>query len=227
MKRKTMSIISVCLYALALLLFVTAITVTGGGSLLDFSGLIRFISCCLSVLCVIAATFLWKTPDTNNKKKIIVLVVLIAIIIAGGILDSMYEDPATEYVSIDLPFDVEDIEFVEMYRYEDTPENAQKKVVTKDQSILYLYTTFEECLLQEKQFMGAEDASVTCFRFVLDDGSCYELIYHGIGVKKGYLQSTTGGYTYFTPADIGWNWDMLDSTLVATPAAEDEIPGMD
>lgn len=41
------------------------------------------------------------------------------------------------------------------------------------------------------------------------------------------LKNNASGYTYFTPADIGWNWDMLDSTLTAVLAEEQEIPTMD
>lgn len=229
MKRRLMIALSVCLYAIAALFLYKGITVTSGGSFLDFSGLARIILCGLSVVMIIGATCAWRTKDPKGKKlNTIVMIALVVLVVACAYAGTMLlNPPATEYVSINLPFEVEDVECVEMYHYEGSPENAQKKVVTEHQSVLYLYTTFEECMLQEKAFEKPADASITCFRFVLDDDTCFELIYHGYGIKKGYLQSPTEGFTYFTPADIGWNWDMLDSTLTAVPAEEKEIPTMD
>lgn len=215
MKHKVMRFSSGLLYVAAVIFLYKGITASSGGSMLDFSGTARAVLCSISVLLVISATFAWRGKDPAGKKRnsIAMIVLSLLFVLCAYVGTAVFNPPATEYTAIDLPFEVEDVAYVEMYHYEGTPENAQKKVVTEEQSILYLYTAFEECMLQEKKYQAFGDVSVTCFRFVLNDASSYELIYQGYGVKKGYLQSPTGGYTYFTPADIGWNWEMLDSTL--------------
>ena len=88
MRNKTRVIIIGFLYIVALASFLGAITANSRGSMLDFSDITRVLLCALAVICVIAATFLWKTNDSRSKKgKFIVILVAAALIIGGGFLD--------------------------------------------------------------------------------------------------------------------------------------------
>ena len=86
MKRKSRTFIIGFLYAVALFSFMGAVTANSRGSMLDFSDIARVIFCGLAVVCVIAATLLWKAK--NVKIKLVVIVVAVAIIIGGGFLDN-------------------------------------------------------------------------------------------------------------------------------------------
>ena len=79
----------------------------------------------------------------------------------------------------------------------------------------------------EKQVEETTGGDVTSFRFQLSDGTDYELLFVCSGVKNGYLASQTGGFRYFTRADIGACWNDLNQELVAEPADQSELPGYD
>ena len=127
-------------------------------------------------------------------------------------------------VNIDFPFEVGDVENIEMYHYEGAPVSAEKKVVTEESDISALYEMFEGLSLKDKKVEETAGADVTCFRFNLLDGTNYELIYVCDGVKSGNLISKTGNFEYFTSADIGAYWDNLNTELEATPVNESELP---
>jgi len=225
MKNKTRTFIVGFLYVVALFSLLGAITATSRGSMLDFSNLARLIFCGLAVICVIAATLIWKATDARGKRnKIIVMLVAIAVIVGGGLIDSFFSAPGRgtlEYVSAQFPFGVTDMEKIEAYHYEGVPVNAEKKTVTDTQTMTYLYETFNSLMLQEKEVEELTGASVTSFRFVLKDGTEYNLIYVGNGVKSGKLKRNDGT-SYFTSADIGQMWVNLSGEAV--PADESELP---
>ena len=127
-------------------------------------------------------------------------------------------------VNIDFPFEVGDVENVEMYYYAGTPVSAEKKVVTEGSDISALYEMFEGLSLKDKKVEETTGADVTSFRFNLLDGTSYELIYVCDGVKNGILKSETGNFEYFTSADIGAYWYNLNTELRATPVNESELP---
>lgn len=132
---------------------------------------------------------------------------------------------AVEYVSIDFPFELSEVNNVEMFRYNGAPVNAEKKNVTESKDIKNLYVTFSELQLQNrKPDITAVGSSVTSFRFNLSDGTNYELIYVGYGVKDGELFSGTDNFRYFTSADIGWYWKWLNESYEAMPASVEELP---
>ena len=111
-------------------------------------------------------------------------------------------------VNIDLPFEVGDVENIEMYHFVGAPVSAEKKVIVAEETIKNLYDMF-----------GAE---ITSFRFNLSDGTSYELIYGCDGVKTGNLKSSTDNFEYFTSADISSYWSNTD--LEAVPVEESELP---
>ena len=131
---------------------------------------------------------------------------------------------AYEPVKIDFPFEVEDVESVEMYHYDEVPASAEKKVVVAENDIKTLYDKFKDLSLKDKTTEETAGADVTSFRFNLSDGTSYDLIYACYGVKNGELKSEAGGFKYFTSADIGSYWNNLNTELEAIPINESELP---
>ena len=127
-----------------------------------------------------------------------------------------------ETVNIDFPFEVGDVENIEMYHYAGVPVSAEKKVVVAESDITGLYDMFEGLSLELKEVEETSGAEITSFRFNLHDGTSYELIYGCYGVKTGNLKSSTGNFEYFTSADISSYWSNTD--LEAVPVEESELP---
>ena len=127
-----------------------------------------------------------------------------------------------ETVHIDFPFEVGEVENIEMYHYTGVPVSAEKKVVVAETDITDLYDKFEDLSLMEKQVEETTGGDVTSFRFNLSDGTSYELIYVCNGVKNGNLKSSTGKFEYFTRSDIGSYW--FNNELEAVPVEESELP---
>ncbi len=126
-------------------------------------------------------------------------------------------------VHIEFPFEVSDVEKVETYHYDGVPTAVEKKVVTEVADIEDMYAMFERITLQaEKEVEETVGGCVASFRFVLSDGTNYEIIYTGGGVKKGMLKSNEGMFNYFTSSDIGQYWENL--SYEATPAELGELP---
>lgn len=125
-------------------------------------------------------------------------------------------------VNIDLPFEVDNVENIEMYHFAGAPVSAEKKVVVAEETIKALYDMFEGLSLELKEAEKTAGAEITSFRFHLADGTSYELIYGCYGVKNGSLKSPTGNFEYFTSADIGSYWINID--LEAVSVEESELP---
>ena len=127
-----------------------------------------------------------------------------------------------ETANIDFPFEVGDVENVEMYHYAGAPVSAEKKIVVAKTDITDLYHMFENLSLTDKQVEEITGADVTSFRFNLSDGTNYELVYVCNGVKNGKLKSSTGNFEYFTNSDIGSYWSNMD--LESVSVKESELP---
>lgn len=149
-------------------------------------------------------------------KKLIALVLVLICVLALAGCNNRAEK------SINFPFDVRDVENIEMYRYTGVPISVEKKVVVDEGSIKILYDMFEGLSLKEKKIEENVGANVTSFRFNLSDGTNYELIYICNGVKNGNLKSSTGNFEYFTSADIGSYWS--DIELETVSVEERELP---
>ncbi len=80
-------------------------------------------------------------------------------------------------VNIDFPFEVGDVETIELYRYAGAPVSAEKKVIDAEETIKDLYDRFEHLTLKRKEAEETTGAAITSFRFNLSDGTTYELIY--------------------------------------------------
>ena len=72
-------------------------------------------------------------------------------------------------VNIDFPFEVEDVESVEMYHYNGAPASAEKKVVVAESDIKTLYDMFKGLSLKDKTAEETAGADVTSFRFNLTE----------------------------------------------------------
>ena len=127
-----------------------------------------------------------------------------------------------EKVNIDFPFEVGEIENIEMYHYAGAPVSAEKKIVVAKTDITDLYHMFENLSLTDKQVEEITGTDVTSFRFNLSNGTNYELVYVCNGVKNGKLKSSTGNFEYFTSSDIGSYWSNMD--LESVPVKESELP---
>ena len=127
-----------------------------------------------------------------------------------------------ETVNINFPFEVGQVENIEMYHYAGAPVSAEKKIVVAKTDITDLYHMFENLSLTDKQVEEITGADVTSFRFNLSDGTNYELVYVCNGVKNGKLKSSTGNFEYFTSSDIGSYWSNMD--LESVPVKESELP---
>ena len=127
-----------------------------------------------------------------------------------------------ETVNINFPFEVGQVENIEMYHYTGVPVSAEKKVVVAETDIIDLYDKFEDLSLMEKQVEETTGGDVTSFRFNLSDGTNYELVYVCNGVKNGKLKSSTDNFEYFTSSDIGSYWSNMD--LESVSVKESELP---
>ena len=68
-------------------------------------------------------------------------------------------------VNIDLPFEVGDVENIEMYHFVGAPVSAEKKVIVAEETIKNLYDMFEGLSLELKEVEETAGAEITSFRF--------------------------------------------------------------
>ena len=135
---------------------------------------------------------------------------------------------------IAFPFAIEDVTSIEMYHFEGTSGNAEKKVAVDEDDIkavcdlfnfkvIYLLAVLFECisLTTERVSTDTSGGSTIHFTFHLADGTNYELTYIGYGIKNGTLKSSTGNFEYFTLADIYGFWILID--LEAVTVEENDL----
>lgn len=217
--------ISCFFYLIAFFAFLGGITAESRGSMLDFSSLARALCCVFAAICVIAGAIIWKAKDARGQKiKYGIMIGALVVIIGGGILDTMFGGTTSatlESVSMNMPFRESDIVSVEAYHYDGVPVNSEKKEITEAEDVSNLYELFNSLELKVQEVEELTGASVTSFRFNLTDGTSYEIVYVGVGVKSGKIK-ISGGSSYFTSADIGHVWENLSYTAV--PASESELP---
>lgn len=146
------------------------------------------------------------------KKLIELVLVLVCVVCLVGCNNKT--------VSIDLPFEVEDIDNIEMYRFEGTPGYVEKKVVIAEEDIKTVCDMFARLSFTTQKAKETAGATTTSFRFNLTDGTIYEMVYSCYGVKNGSLKSSTGNFEYFASADIGAAWSNVAPEAVQVEASE-------
>ena len=123
---------------------------------------------------------------------------------------------------IAFPFAIEDVTSIELYHFEGTSGNAEKKVAFDEDDIKAMCDLFERIsLTTERVSTDTSGGSTIHFTFNLADGTNYELTYIGHGIKNGTLKSSTGNFEYFTLADIYGFWILID--LEAVTVEENDL----
>ena len=168
-----------------------------------------------------------RVKSVLNYKKPAFWIIIAAVVACVVVAVCFLTNPPAKEVNLEFPFEIEEVDNIEMYHYVGTPGKVEKKVIESDNDIKALYETFERITYKLKKVDEVAGGETTSFRFNLSDGTMYELIYRGYGVKNGILKSPTGDFTYFTSADIGWNWQWLNKDLVAVEVDKSELPGND
>lgn len=199
MKNKLRTSISCFLYVLALFSFLGAVTATSSGSLLDFTGLARILFCGQAVICVVAATLIWKARDPRGKMlKLLVMVIAIAVIAGGGFIDN-YLDHNTR--SHEYTADMYKISEAVAARF----ETADGKAIVIDSEI-GLLTSFAELEIQAAPMTPADDPEDWIYRITFNPA---EKVPNGeeivVSVHEKYIQI---GAEYYLPKD-GVNFDTI------------------
>ena len=123
-------------------------------------------------------------------------------------------------ISLEFPFEIEDVTNIEMYRFEGTPGYVEKKIVVAKDDIKTIYDMFGQLSFTIQNAKETAGATTTSFRFNLENGTNYELTYIGYGVKNGTLKSSTNDFEYFVIADIGSTWNNINVEVVQVEASE-------
>lgn len=146
------------------------------------------------------------------KNYRIALVLLLCILLCGCEKYSSRE-------GVGFPFSSDDVVSIDAYFYAGYPTSAQKKTVTDAETIQYLHSVFNSLKLKTGPIEYKSGAYVSSYRFHLEDGSTFELIYEGNGVKNGIL-SARDMAPQFTTADVNSLWHNLSETAASCPADE-------
>lgn len=138
------------------------------------------------------------------KKYWKLAVIPLVIFFVGTIISFCQERNAQESVGkthIRFPFTAEHVEKIDVYYYTDL-DAIEKYELRDEESICYLYDTFEMISLKDWSRKSENAAAVSAYRFTADDGTEYELIYEGYGVKNGKLTLLDTHMEFFTSADL-------------------------
>lgn len=124
---------------------------------------------------------------------------------------------------ITFPFSASDVYFVEMYRYT-VPADAQTKVILETEDIEELYDSFSgKSVSPEEEESDLSGGTTTSFRFCLNDGTDYEIVYTYGGGRDGEIRFLTEEKKCITSADIGALWD--DCNSEHAEVYESRLPG--
>lgn len=133
------------------------------------------------------------------------LAVLLALVLALALVGCA----SAKTVTLALPFSAEAVESLVLTCAACGSEEAQSCSLDDPESIRAACELFEGLSLEEKQPEPVEGATTYTFLFRLSDGTEYDLVYTGYGVKNGTLSSVAGDFIYFTSADLGGYWEGL------------------
>lgn len=124
---------------------------------------------------------------------------------------------------ITFPFSASDVYFIEMYRYT-VPADAQTKVILETEDIEALYDSFSgQYVSPGEEENDLSGGTTTSFRFCLNDGTDYEIVYTYGGGRDGEIRFLTEEKKCITSADIGALWD--DCNSEPAEVHESRLPG--
>lgn len=89
--------------------------------------------------------------------------------------------------TISMPFDVADVNNIEMYRNV-VPNSAEKQVITKTDDIEDIYFLFSGLEVSDKKTEPVAGGTVTSFRFNLSNDTSYEIIYQSTEQRPSGLK---------------------------------------
>ncbi len=143
-----------------------------------------------------------------RKIAMLLLTILLSIGFAG----------CAEKTVISLPFDITEINHVEMYRYI-VPSSAEKKIVTESDDIAQLYAAFSDLEICQRTIEPTAGSPVTIFLFHLSDGANYKITYCEDGILKFPAEQLDG----CTSVCIGIFWEKLQK-YEPVSIKESELP---
>ena len=150
-------------------------------------------------------------------KKVFPLLLMLMLLLCGC-------EQYTTREGVDFPFSFEDIVSIEAYSHPSGfASEGRKKTVTEETQLQSIYVTFRYLELKSGPIAYSYDAEITSYRFHLADGSTYELVYEGNGVKQGILTAQNMA-PHFTSADINALWYNLSVDAEGCPA--EEVPAL-
>ena len=124
--------------------------------------------------------------------------------------------------SLRLPFSASQVERIEIYRFV-VPAEAEKKTIASFPEIQEICGVFTSLRVKENTLEPAAGGQVVSFRFYLDDGSKFEMVYvspeHGIGELKAE------GFDCQTTADLSAIWDDYGGSETIS-APESDLPAI-
>lgn len=148
------------------------------------------------------------------KKKKLLSVAVVSISFLSGCADRE---------EIAFPFSASEVYFIEMYRYA-VPADAQAKIILETEDIEELYDSFSgQSVIPVKEENDLSGETTTSFRFYLNDGTDYEIVYTYSGGRDGEIRFLTEEKKCVTSADIGSFWDNCDSK--PAEVHESKLPG--
>lgn len=106
--------------------------------------------------------------------------------------------------TIELPFSATDVTNIEMYRY-NVPAVAQQKILVSPDDFTAIIEMLTSIDVGKNDLDSVAGSDVTSLRFILADGTDFEIIYISHGVKKGEIKSSYV-FDYQTSSDVGSIW---------------------
>lgn len=121
-----------------------------------------------------------------------------------------------------LPFSTSQVEKIEIYRYV-VPSDAEKKTAAASGEIQEICDVFTSTRVSENTLEPVAGGQVTSFRFCLDDGSKFEMVYVSHDNRIGELRAE--GFDCQTEADLGRVWDAC-GVGETVPVSASELPSI-
>ena len=128
----------------------------------------------------------------------------------------------TSAEKIVLPFSSDEVVNIELYRFI-VPAQAEQKFVTSSSDIKDIMDKIQSTKIKEEENEGFFGGETTSFRFNLNDGKTFEIIFtsggEGLAGPIKFSDSTT---EYAANSNLGAIWD--DCTSEAIPIQEANLP---
>jgi len=125
---------------------------------------------------------------------------------------------------IEFPFDVKEIQSIEVYHRSSELTSCELIVVTEAKDIKKIYKEFDALPLEdydkEESIVGTEALSI---RINLVDGTEFDIVFVG-HENGGYLSYTSGDAQYFTSQNVCSSWSKLTEKYSVETIGVDEMP---